>query len=300
MKKMKYIFVLLLLVVLSCTHEEDKECHEVFISFNPVIQNNTRAVSRNAYPVEDSFGVWAYSLPTSCLWERDSSSSTLFMDNETVSYYSGSWLPSVNYRWTSDTALTFFAYSPAWIHASFSLKNGITIADYDMNKEIDIMFTRPVADNTNLFNDGCVSLLFVSPFSQVSINVCSRVLLGCTLHLKKIYIDEVAYKGTFHSQPIERWITTDDKTSCILFDGDVEVGKDYIDIGTFNMMPQCLNQPIKLVVDIYDQYGELMIADRTLDSSVIAKPWKVGKSYHYSLQVYTDNVTFITDILDDL
>ena len=108
MKKITYIFVLLMLT-LSCTNTESEALHEVAISFSPVVYQNTRTSEANVYPQNTPFGVWAYSLPTNSQWKFDASSASVFMDNETVSYKSGSWVPSSTYNWTSDKLLTFFA-----------------------------------------------------------------------------------------------------------------------------------------------------------------------------------------------
>ena len=300
MKKVKYIFMLLTFVILACTSDEETVFHEVSVSFSPAVHYNTRSVESEAYPGETPFGVWAYSLPLNKRWAKDAPSAFSFMENEVVSYNAGSWLPTVPYQWRSDKLLTFFAYSPAWAGASFSLENGITIANHDICDGYDLMFTRAVTDNNNHFNEGCVSLSFMSAFSKVSFSVRSMVMLSRTVHLKALYIDSLAHKGTFYSQPTERWVTAADKKRFDFFVGDMPVTGTSQTIGTQMMMPQNPKQPIKLVVDIYDINGNIMIADREIETVTLTENWKVGKYYSYTLNVYSDSVTFTTDILDNL
>ena len=149
--KVKYIFMLLTFVILACTSDEETVFHEVSVSFSPAVHYNTRSVESEAYPGEIPFGVWAYSLPLDRRWAKDAPSAHPFMENEVVSYNAGSWLPTVPYQWRSDKLLTFFAYSPAWAGATFSLDNGITIANHDICDGYDLMFTRAVTDNNNHF-----------------------------------------------------------------------------------------------------------------------------------------------------
>lgn len=300
MKKVKYIFMLLTFVILACTSDEETVFHEVSVSFSPAVHYNTRSVGSEAYPGEIPFGVWAYSLPLDRRWAKDARSAQPFMENEVVSYNAGSWLPTVPYQWRSDKLLTFFAYSPAWAGATFSLENGITIANHDIKDGYDLMFTRAVSDNNNHFNEGCVSLPFVSAFSKISFNVRSMVMLGRTAHLKALYVDSLAHKGTFYSQPTERWVTADDKKRFNFFVGDMPLTGTSQTIGTQMMMPQNPKQPIKLVVDIYDRDGNIIIADREIETVMLTENWKVGKFYSYTLNVYSDSVTFTTDILDNL
>ena len=47
-------------------------------------------------------------------------------------------------------------------------------------------------------------------------------------------------------------------------------------------------------------HGNIMIADREIETVTLTENWKVGKYYSYTLNVYSDSVTFTTDILDNL
>lgn len=302
MKKIQYILMLLALAILSCTNDEEVLVHEVPVSFSPAIQYNTRAIDMgtDAYPRHVPFAVWAYSLPQKRTWAKDASSALPFMINEVISYNSGNWLPTTPYQWRSDQLLTFFAHSPAWADATFTLENGITIPNYDIYYGYDLMFTPAVYDRNNRFNEGCVSLPFVSAFSKVSFSVRSMVMLGRTVRLKALYIDDLAHKGTFYSLPTERWVTTDDKHRYVFFAGDEPIGGTSQLVSTDMMMPQSLKQHIKLVVDIYDQNGKLVIPNRTIETALLTENWKVGKYYGYTLNIYSDSATFTTDILDNL
>ena len=299
MKKINYILTFLFCTLLSCTNDEEN-LHRVTISFNPVMQNNTRTTSA-AYPTDTPFRVWAYSLPVGRRWAENSTSAQLYMDNVEVKFNNGTWQPLLPYEWADNRLLTFFACSPASTDVVFSKETGIMIPDYCMDNDADLMFTRPVADTSNRNNKGCVSLPFVSAFSKVTFNVCSRLVLGNTLRLKRIYIENLAYKGTFYTQPAEYWVTTSDEKQINLFEGDKEVGISSVQAAAAAIMPQIPYEPVKLIVDIYDSIGNQIVSDKKIETPPIAEEWKAGKYYTYTLKIYSDSAAFvITDIPDEL
>lgn len=300
MKKMKYILVLLLLATFSCTNTEEKVLHEVTVSFYPALYHNTRTTGDELYPQDVPFGVWAYSLPANEQKNNDVSSVSVFMDNEVVCFKSGNWTPSVPYHWKSDKRLTFFAYSPASIRATSSYEKGMTITDYDMNDSINLLFVRPVENVDNLYNNGCISLPFISAFAKVNFKARSMMMLGRTVHLKRLYLDELAYKGTFLLKPNEHWVTTTDRMQYDFYNGDKEIGYNSMDVGTLTVMPQNLKQPVRMLVDIYDDKGKLIETDKTIESATMTHSWKPGKYYSYILNVYSDSITFTTDMIDGL
>lgn len=299
MKKTRYIQLIALLAILSCTNDEEKILHEVSVSFNPVLQENTRSTNGDTYPADTPFGVWAFSLPANKRWADDAPAATTYMDREVVSYSSGSWQPSVPYQWKSNIQLTFFAYSPAWLDASYNSENGITVADHDIDSDSGFMFTHPQSDNNNLYNYGCVSLPFVNALAKIKFNVRSKAALGRTLHLKHIYMDTLAHKGTFHSLPEAHWTTTGDCRQQDIFKGDLELGSAIMEIGSMMAMPKTTKQPIKLMIDIYNMNGQLVIADRAIETVSPTGAWKVGKYYEYTIDVYSDSATFTTDYIPE-
>ena len=296
MKMTRYILLFALLAILSCTNEEEKVLHEVSVSFNPVLQGHTRATNGDTYPEDTPFGVWAFSLPTGNSWAEDSLSATPFMENETVNRVSGKWQTAAPYVWYSNSLLTFFAYSPATVDATFSPENGITVDGYDTSNGTDLLFTRAVADNSNLYNNGCIALPFVNAFSKVVLNVRSMASLDRTLHLKKVYIEDLAYKGTFRSLPAEHWTATADRKTFEFYNGDIEIEGSSMNVGELTLLPQKPGQPLKLIIDIYKD-GELIVTDRIINTEPIDIEWGVGKLHEYTLDVYSDTATFTTDIL---
>lgn len=299
MKKIIYIFVLLM-ANLSCTNTEEELLHEVTVSFSPALYSNTRTTEDNNYPTNTPFRVWAYSLPVNAQGESKASNASVFMNNEMVSYQSGSWTTSEPYQWKSDKKLTFFAYSPASVHATCNYENGITIPNHDMNDGIDLLYASPLEDVENLYNNGCISLPFRSAFAQVNFKVRSMMPIGYHVHLKKLFIEKLAYKGTFQLRPKEKWITTADRMPYDFYNGDREFGYSSEDAGTLTLMPQTIDQPIKMLIDLYDSNDKLVIADKTIESATMSNCWKPGKYYSYTLNIYSDSITFTTDIIDGL
>ena len=70
-----------------------------------------------------------------------------------------------------------------------------------------------------------------------------------------------------------------------------------MNVGELTLLPQKSGQPFKLVVDIYNREGELIIANRTIETEPIEIEWGVGKLHEYTLNVYSDSATFITDYI---
>ena len=302
MKKRTHILALLLtmLAALSCTNDMNEVFYEASLSFNPAIIKHTRSNSEG-YPLDRPFAVWAYTLPTGKCWAQDSLSADLYLSKEIITYKGGSWQPFMPFIWSSNRLLTVAACSPIEAVTGYTRERGISIYDYDIIADgSDLMFTRTQPDIDNRFNNGCVSLPFISTFTKLEFRVRSTTHHGRNVRLKSIYMDSIAHRGTFHSLPEECWQTTGERVKMEFFSGDKAIEKRFQDLCTCIAMPQQPQQPIKMLIDIYNDAGEKIIADRILTSRLNIESWGVGKHNTYTINIYSDSITFTTEILDNI
>ena len=227
MKKRTHILALLLtmLTTLSCTNDVNETLYEASLSFNPALINHTRS-NTQGYPLDKPFAVWAYTLPTDKRWAKDSMTADLYLSKEVITYKGGCWQPFIPFIWASNRLLTVAACSPVEAVTNYTRERGISIYDYDINTDgSDLLFTRTQPDIDNRFNNGCISLPFISTFTKLEFRVRATTHHNRNVRLKSIYMDSVAHKGTFYSLPEECWETTNDRVKMEFFSGDKAIEK---------------------------------------------------------------------------
>lgn len=300
MKALKILIGLVALPVLAaCTDDERDYTPDVSVTFNPAVVANSRAAG-GVYPQDVPFGVWAYAIAGDGEWTGDVSQARLVMDDSKVECNAGVWSPVVPYVWEHGTNLAFFAYSPYECNATFTEDGGITFPDFDATGDTDLMFTYPVTAAHGLAGAGCVSLPFVHALAKVEFNVRAVAHSDSVIVLKSLSVGDVAYKGTFTSLPSGSWEPTADRMTLEFCTAPIELLAGTSPVGTHHVIGQAAQAPVRLVIDVCDKDGNVVVADRVLTSQPLNALWRVGKLYTYTLNVATDGITFTTDILEQI
>ena len=300
--KIAYTLFVALLALSACTKDEKKYEYspDMNITFSPAVTVATRAMSA-AYPVDMPFGIWAYRLPYNQKWDNATSEPALLLENSRVTCLNDIWQPEPSIKWPGNEKLTFFAYAPYDANMTFSRERGVEFNDFDATSGIIPMYTSPITDCDKELTNGCVALPFIQTLTKVEFKVCSSIAnVGFRIFLKSMVIDNIAQRGSFNSLPEPVWGNLGDKRSLELCSECMEVGMSLKTVGFWMLLPQSPKSAIKMIVDIYDDKGELYAEDFELTTDVIKDTWGVGKYYTYNIVLSDHGATFTTDIFDSI
>ena len=197
------------------------------ISFTTAVgANSTKAmIDDTAYPTDETFGTYAYYLPTGQTWSGNAGDAKLYIPQSEVKYAPSTsgynWTTETLYYWPSAGSLTFFSFSPWSINTSVECNttDGIEITgwDVDANQTVDVMVADVAADMTaNEENGGYkgVPTVFRHKLSQIvafKFNTDKDYTNGNgdgtwaagdkQIVVTGISINSIATKGTFTSGP---------------------------------------------------------------------------------------------------
>lgn len=298
--KTKYPYIAIMFLLLfsfGCTKEEGIQMTAIDMSFSPAIISNTRA-SEGTYPQDTPFDVWAYYLPQGKKWSNHHQDAQSLTNKHQVQYSSNEWLPTPAMKWPGKDDVTFMASSPQNIDAHCFSEKGITIQNFDAGSGVLPLFTEPVAD-CNVYNThGCVALPFIHALSKIELEARSVDYTDSIIRLKHLFVDEIKYKGSFHSLPTPNWIPDEETMRVSFCQKEILVGRVAVPVGYRMLMGQYGNYPVVLVVDILDKEGNTVVEDRKIKASLVSDGWYPGKYYKYTLNLTTVSVTIETDILE--
>lgn len=287
MRRLTYIYACIAMLLAACTDDNKEHNSELYLSFIPAVQANTRAEA-GVYPVDVPFGVWGIE-----------NGSSLLLDDAIVLYENGSWQPETPCLWKSNSTLTFYAYSPYTLDFTYSAERGVQLECFDVLSGVEPLFTHPVV-NCDRRSGGVVPLTFMSTLARVEFYVRSMEMSDSVIVLKSLSVDGMAYEGSFSSLPTPEWTTTDKQISLQFCNKSIEVGTGSQYLGSHIVLPQYPSVAVCAVIDIYDKEGNLLCADKKILSEPIIGRWSVSKFYSYTLDVTTSGITFATDFIEDI
>lgn len=170
-------------ILAGCTKNEVRvDMPDQAISFTTAVgANSTKAmIDDTAYPTDETFGTYAYYLPTGQTWSGNAGDAKLYIPQSEVKYTAApstsgyNWTTETLYYWPSAGSLTFFSFSPWSINTSVECNttDGIEITgwDVDANQTVDVMVADVAADMTaNEENGGYkgVPTVFRHKLSQI-------------------------------------------------------------------------------------------------------------------------------------
>ena len=170
-------------ILAGCTKNEVRvDMPDQAISFTTAVgANSTKAmIDDTAYPTDETFGTYAYYLPTGQTWSGNAGDAKLYIPQSEVKYTTApstsgyNWTTETLYYWPSAGSLNFFSFSPWSINTSVECNttDGIEITgwDVDANQTVDVMVADVAADMTaNEENGGYkgVPTVFRHKLSQI-------------------------------------------------------------------------------------------------------------------------------------
>lgn len=286
-----------MLFSLGCTEEEGIGMTAIDISFSPAIITNTR-VSEGTYPQDMPFDVWAFYLPKGKKWSDHHKDAQSFTDKHQVQNDNKEWLPIPALKWPGNSNVTFMALSPQNLDAYYSNEKGIVIPHFDASSGVLPLYTAPVID-CNVYNThGCVALPFVHALSKIELEARSVAFTDSVIKLKSLFVEEIKYKGDFHSLPTPNWIPDEDTMRVTFCQREIQVGRVAVSVGCQMLMGQYGNYPLVLVIDILDKDGNILIKDRCLETTLVSNGWNPGKYYKYTLNLTSSSASLEADVLD--
>ena len=218
MKKLFFIAAMAGVALVSCTKNESVETPEqdVITFAEPVTALNTKAVEiGKKYPTSQNFSVFAHYYTEAEGGYTTFAEGALYMNDVKTSYNAAirGWDPKtgsgVNYYWPKQGTLTFAAYSPSLVDATYD-KEGIHFANYtvdtDCTKQIDLLYSERSYDQTKemmVTNDpySGVQIKFNHALSSILFTVRTDADYQAdnfTIVLKKISIKNVLSQATFN------------------------------------------------------------------------------------------------------
>ncbi len=167
MKKWIIVAAFASAILAGCTKNEVRvDVPDQAISFTTAVgANSTKAnadeiISGTVYPSDETFGTFAFYLPSGQGWGTNASDAKLYIDNAEVKYLynataaGNDWTTETPYYWPSAGSLTFFSYSPYdelnAVVTCDPATNGLTIPDWDVDghQKVDIMVADAAYDLT--------------------------------------------------------------------------------------------------------------------------------------------------------
>ena len=218
MKKLFFIAAMAGAALVSCTKNESVETPEqdVITFAEPVTALNTKAVEiGEKYPESQNFSVFAHYYTEAEGGYTTFAEGDLYMNDVKTSYNAviHGWDPKtgsgVNYYWPKQGTLTFAAYSPSLVEATYD-KEGIHFANYtvdaDCTKQYDLLYSERSYDQTkemmvtNAPYNG-VQIKFNHALSSILFTVRTDADYAADhfkIVLKKISIKNVLSQATFN------------------------------------------------------------------------------------------------------
>lgn len=148
-------------ILAGCTKNEVRvDMPDQAISFTAAVgANSTKAmINGTAYPTSETFGTYAYYLPTGQDWAANAGDASLYIPQSEVEYTDNivnegyDWTTTTPYYWPSAGSLTFFSFSPWSINTSVECNttDGIKITGWDVNgnQDVDVMVADVAANKT--------------------------------------------------------------------------------------------------------------------------------------------------------
>lgn len=273
------------------------------ISYEPVVVMSQVARAdhegeggSNIYPKDSSFGVWVAALDDNLLWEYDSHTAEVVVDDEVVGWNGTEWNTATPHAWPAEKRLTVAAYSPATAQASFSDKEGVVFRDVDVLEDggSELLFAGPICDKSYGVGGGVITIPFKHALCSVQFAVIPHLPDHIGVVIRKISVGQLQHKGSFASLPEPSWATEGELCEQVVFEGNEAVQSGEVKLlGEPKwVLPQITTAKVKILCDFV--YANATLPNQTLEADK-SVAWQPGVGYLYTLKIYTDSVGFLHD-----
>lgn len=304
----------LTIVAIGCTKTEIGVREEADpLTFSPV-QAGLKTKAANPFPQSESFTAYAYKHDGP--WDGNSTED--WIPGKEVKYYAdaaapfkgNSWHTETPYYWPTSGYLTFFAYAPASLTASFTPSAGVVVEGYDVgaNKDIDLLVADPAKD-MSLTDNKEVPTVFRHKLTKITFKVSTDkdytnghdplVSGDVTFTLNSIAFNKISHKGTYTQMPDDSWnLEYDDNYTASVYSGNLGFGHEEKSVSpamTY-FLPQEFNDETATVSVIYtvstSNGTDTPVAEqitktiplRDIQGATYDYKWAINKSIVYRLQ----------------
>lgn len=296
-----------LLVLGSCTEKAWPDLgtisYEPLVVTSQVMRSGAEEVQApiNAYPKDETFGVWVMALDENLSWEYGGTHAEVLVDNQEVAWNGSEWNTAEPCKWPNQKKITVAAYSPADAQAEFSATSGVVFNNVDVldEKSWELMWAGPVCDKDHAACGGVINLPFTSALCSVQFSVIPHLPEHVSVKVRSLTMEQLRHQGSFVSLPTPSWSVSGECYTQSFFEGAEVVGPGktrLLDTPRW-LMPQMAKVKIRLVCDFL--YEDATLPDQTFEIEKDAL-WEAGKQYAYTLKIYTDNISFLHDNITDL
>ena len=272
------------------------------MEFQPAMLMHVSGEESECFPPGQSIAVRAWELPEQDSWKEAASSAQEFLPlTEILPFADGkTWGFEDPVLWPQrHKRLTFLAYSPFDAGAGCDAETGVSFLDVDVvGNPVDLLYTDPVEDVDKMECGGTVVLPFRHALCSMNFKIKNRVQTQEQIVVKNITLENVNYKGDFHSLLSPQWTLESERTSFVFFEGEYQTGHLPEDIGQrYLMVPQSLDTQVKVEYDFFTEQGTFISQKlSTVSMRTVLEP---GVNYSFTLSVGIDDVIFLVEIIED-
>ena len=256
-----------------------------YISFEPLVGHDTRAVESVPFPEDLSFKVWAV----------NQTSGNTDIKGETISYGSQGWRSEM--IWPLDE-MYFEAFWPEDLPMEFTLDKGLQLRNFNCTKaDTDVLVAKAYADNKNT---NVVTLRFDHILSRIEFRMMHSLSEGMAVRVKKIEMIGFAAKGNYSAKNSGQWTVDEPNSSYVIYDA---AGSDGIQVGAgvanyigeeLYVIPQACSARLEVFYEI--RYGEAGWIPESATIESLKTFWDSSRHYTYTLNLRMDQLTHTTAI----
>ena len=256
-----------------------------YISFEPLVGHDTRAVESVPFPEDLSFKVWAV----------NQTSGETYIQDETIAHSPDGWKSEK--MWPIDE-MYFEAYWPDVLPMEFSTTKGLQLKGFDCTKgDVDVLVAKAYDDNKN---DNVVSLRFDHILSRVEFRMMHSLSEGMSVRLKKIEMIGYATTGDYGLRRTGQWDVGEPDFSTVVYEAaetdgiNIAAGAAQYIADEFYVIPQACTARLEVQYEI--RYGTAGWIPESATIESLKTFWDPGRHYTYTLNLRIDKLTHTTAI----
>ena len=270
-------------------------------------QKETRGTSVNKENFYDSFNVYAYVYGNDKTWSEDASTSSVYIDNISVTETGDKWYPTNKYFWPGNAyKMAFLGYAPNG-DSNLSVDFRNNSLTYTVQSSVESQKDVVLAPSIDVAGDKKAELALT--FKHILTSVKVKASSDFTPKITSVKLENVYGAGTYtdltsasNTSLAKTWNATSGELTSYEAqitdysgttsdtDGNIEVSGDGNN-ATFFMIPQTLGEKAKLVITLSD--------GTTKEASLSGKVWPEGHTVTYIISDSNTVPTFeITPVED--
>lgn len=287
--------------------KENRERHDpvVKLAFEPVMHAQVRSavgLSEKTDHTEElleepSYGVSAWYLDEAADWNSAAESAEKFLVMERLLRNGNLWYPESGTNWPSNRyRLTCIGFAPFEAAAECDPLRGVVFDEVDTSQDPgDLRYSEPQTDLSKSRNGGLVTLPMIPALGQVAFRVRGVSGYEATrVYVRRIVLEGIALHGSFHSLPDPAWEISDDRSSLVVFEGEIQVGYTPQNTGEpRRIIPQELEGTISVEYEFESPTGNRLQQEET--DLPVKRTLEAGRRHTFTLAVSPAGVEVIPE-----